>query len=39
MLTSRTEAGKILKLYPQNIRLVLRGKLKTTGGYSFKYVE
>lgn len=33
---TQKDAAKILKLYPPNINKVLKGNLKTTGGYIFK---
>lgn len=36
---SRAEAALILSVYAQNIRLVLRGKAKTTKGLRFRYAS
>ena len=36
---SASEAARKLSLWRQNIRLVLRGKIKSTGGYSFRYLD
>lgn len=36
---TQVEAAESLKLYKSNINKVLNGKLKTTGGYEFKFVE
>ena len=39
IFTSQTECSRVLGLYSQSINACLKGKQKTTGGYSFKYVE
>jgi group I intron endonuclease len=36
---SRTEASKILKIQSSNIRKVLNGERKHTGGYTFTYLQ
>ena len=36
---TRGEAALKLGLWTQNIRLVLRGRMKTTGGHSFRYLD
>ena len=39
IFTSQAECGRVLGLYHSSINQCLKGKLKTTGGYTFKYVE
>ena len=39
IFTSQSECSRVLGLYSQSINACLKGKQKTTGGYSFKYVE
>ena len=39
IFTSQMECSRVLGLYHSSINQCLKGKLKTTGGYTFKYVE
>ena len=39
IFTSQAECSRVLGLHRQSINACLKGKQKTTGGYSFKYVE
>ena len=39
IFTSQHECGRVLGLYQSSINQCLKGKLKQTGGYTFKYVE
>ena len=39
IFTSQAECSRVLGLHHSAINNCLKGKLKTTGGYSFKYIE
>ena len=39
IFTSQHECSRVLGLHPGSVNKCLKGKYKTTGGYSFKYIE
>ena len=39
IFTSQRECSRVLGLYVQSVNYCLKGKYKTTGGYTFKYIE
>ena len=39
IFTSQAECGRVLGLHNQSINQCLKGRLKSTGGYTFKYTE
>ena len=39
IFTSQHECSRVLGLHPGSVNKCLKGKYKTTGGYTFKYIE